>query len=297
MRHDFGQFNVFVGAGYHASAEFRRKFPVSKICSALTLTNLEGFGGGGKLTVAFAVLTSGTTWTVDGTFNKADNKVEAIGGGAGGGKGGSGTTTLGGTGANGGGGGAYCFITNFDPAGATTITIQIGAGGAIASSGGGNAGTDTFFSSTGTLLAKAGTVPTGGVAASCVPSGNARSGGTGAGGTANSGGTGGVGGGGAGGAGSTSAGGNGSGQTKGTKGTGLLADGATAPGDGGDGRNGGAGGNAGSPGATGSTYGGAGGGGGGGGRKLAVCDPPGFPGGNGAAGAQGVIVIWWRFFA
>jgi hypothetical protein len=197
-RLDFGQFNVFVGAGYHASAEFRRRFPVSKICSALTLTNLEGFGGGGKLTTAFAVLTSGTTWTVDGTFNKADNKVEAIGGGAGGGKGGSGSTSLGGTGANGGGGGAYCFITNFDPAGATTITIQIGAGGAVALSGGGNAGTDTFFSSTGTLLAKAGTVPTGGAAASCVPSGNARSGGTGAGGTANSGGTGGVGGGGAG---------------------------------------------------------------------------------------------------
>lgn len=90
------------------------------------------------------ILTSGTTWTVPGDFNKFNNTVEVIGGGGGAV---NGDPVNGGAG--GGGGGAYARINNFDPGGSGSIAYTIGAGGS-----GGTGGDSTFNVSS--VIAKGG---------------------------------------------------------------------------------------------------------------------------------------------
>lgn len=213
------------------------------------------------------ILTSGTSWTVPGDFNKNDNTVEAIGGGANGNR-------------NGGGGAEYRKLTNFDPAGAGSIPYTIGGAGA-----------DTTWNTT-SLIAKKGNGQSGGTGGT---GGTGHDGGGGGGGYA------GGGGGGGGGAGGTTAAGSGgtsapfvAGGPGGNGGTSNGGAGGAAginisnPGSAGgngtiwsatQGAGGGGGGAAyGGNGGNGGNYGGGGGGGGG-------------QGGGEGAGQQGVIVI------
>lgn len=142
---------------------------------SLTNNFFSNVGGAGQKQI---ILTSGTSWTVPADFNIAANTIEAIGPGGNGGQGfGSGGA------GGGGGGGAYTKLTNFNPAGATTIPYAIPVPG----------GGDTTFN-TSSLIAKQGGqgtdatidgVPSGaagglgGAASSCTPSGPAKSGGNG----------------------------------------------------------------------------------------------------------------------
>lgn len=97
------------------------------------------------------VVTSGTTWTTPGDWCPSNNKVEVIGAGGGG----AGTSA----GGAGGGGGAYAKTTNLSLPLNTSISIQVGTAG----TGGGSptAGTDTWFSSSATVMAKGGGAATG----------------------------------------------------------------------------------------------------------------------------------------
>jgi hypothetical protein len=161
-------------------------------------------------------------------------------------------------GGNGGGGGAYSRST-LTVVGGNSYTVTVGAGGASNAAGG-----DSWFSTNATILAKGGTISTGGQASAGI--GDVKfNGGDGAAGAAA-----GVGGGGGGGAGDANNGGNASGQTGGTGG---VADG----------------GNGGNGGAT-STVGGSGvqpgGGGGGGGFNVLGTT-------NGGPGAAGRVTVQW----
>lgn len=199
-------------------------------------------------------LTSGSTWTVPSDWNSAANTIEAIGAGA------SGTSTVAG------GGGAYAKLSNQTLTTGAVINIQVGSG-------------DTWWNTSGTLLAKAGSGTAGGDAASCIPSTGAFSGGTtagaGAGGAAGKNGAGnpnsGINGG-SGDAGFGGAGGAGSFGAPGTPGGAGSEWSLTAGGTVGSGGGGGQGGPAGGQGGL---YGGGGG------------NAP----GGGAAGRQGLIVI------
>jgi hypothetical protein len=126
-------------------------------------------------------LTSGTTWAVPNDWNSNANTIECIGGG-GAGDPGVGSTQAG----AGGGGGAYSAIVNQALTPGSTVTIQVGAGGATANAN----GTDTLFkdnTSTTVCLAKGGQ---GGQTTSAGGAGGASGSGTGT--TKNSGGAGGT---------------------------------------------------------------------------------------------------------
>lgn len=178
--------------------------------------------------------------------------VECWAGGAGG------APDTGTGGGNGGGGGAYSRSTLAVTAG-NTYTVTVGVGGPSNTAGG-----DSWFNTNATILAKGGTISTGGQATSGI--GDVKfSGGNGAAGALA-----GAGGGGGGGAGDAADGGAASGQTHGTGG-------ATGGGDGGDG---GPSSTVGSPGVV------PGGGGGGGGFNLLGTS-------NGGAGANGKVTVQW----
>jgi hypothetical protein len=207
------------------------------------------------LTTVF--LTSGTSWTTDATWNNASNTVECIGAGENGDF--SGTPS-------GGAGGDYAKVVNQTASG--SISIQIGANALPA--------TDTWWKTTGTVLAKGG-----GSTSTSVGSTTFAGGAGGTGGHSNGGGGGGA-------AGPNGAGGNG------------FADTASGYGAGGTGDNGlgGAGGAGGgntfpnNPGGNGTefdaTHGSGGGGNGGGNGGLY-----GGAGGGVGNGVQGLIVLTW----
>lgn len=244
-------------------------------------------------------LTSGSSWTVPADWNSASNTIEVIGGGGGGGGGRSRPVLESPQGGGGGGGGAYAKIANVSLTPSGSVSYSIGtAGSAGAASGAGDSGGDTWFSSTGTLLAKGGSggsdpsVGTGGAggnAGSSVGSvthngGAGGNGSTGTGGSAGGGGAAGPNGNGNNGGGSGSpSGGSGDAGYGGAGGTGSAS--PTAGGDGTEwdathGSGGGAGGNNSSSanGLAGGNYGGGGSGGSG-------------PGSLGGVGAPGLIVI------
>jgi hypothetical protein len=83
-------------------------------------------------------LTSGSSWTVPGDWNNANNKIEVIGGG------GSGGVAYGG-GGSGGGGGAYSSVSNLALTPGASPTFSVGLGG---TGGYGAAGTNTWFNGT-----------------------------------------------------------------------------------------------------------------------------------------------------
>lgn len=107
--------------------------------------------------ILFLTNTAATTWTVPSDWNNSvsgpggfANSVECIGGGGSGGDGGS-------DGAGGGGGGAYARKNNISLTPGSVVSIKVGAGG-VPEEGDGQ---DTWFASTGTVLAKAGLNPPG----------------------------------------------------------------------------------------------------------------------------------------
>lgn len=222
-------------------------------------------------TIVILVSTSGSTQTynVPSDWNSASNKVEAIGGGASGAFGTQNQSN---------GAGAYTFQTNvpLTPGGTTSFQIGLSAAAGTSTNTNGFAGTDTWFVSNTTVLAKAGSVGTtttpgvGGLAANCIPSANAHSGGTGAAGNADAGGSGGAGAGG-----STGAGKNGGGQTAAGAGGGGANAGSSTAGNSGTGSTGGLGGT----GPTGTSGGTAGTGG--------ATATAGGPGSNGSGGGGG----------
>jgi phage minor structural protein len=217
-----------------------------------------------------SIFISGTTFTVPSDWNNSNNTIEGIGGGAGGGAGVANTR-----GAGGGGGGMYKKKNNVSLTLGASVAFAIGGGGGAGVSSGqnGGAGGNTTFATT-TMVASGGGAPSGATA--------------GAGGT---GGTGDVGHDGAAGAagqvGTTASGGRGGGAGgPSTAGSGQT--GGTPSDPWGTGQGPGNGGNAGTPptpvnGIAGAVYGGGGGGG--------ACIPATFS--QGAAGAQGILVITW----
>jgi hypothetical protein len=101
-------------------------------------------------------LTTGSAWTVPTDWDSANNSIELIGGGAGAG------------GANGpeyaGGGGAYAKKNNLALTAGASVSYAIGAGGvggsgAVGAYTSATGGGDTWFSSTGTALAKGAAAP------------------------------------------------------------------------------------------------------------------------------------------
>jgi len=87
-------------------------------------------------TVIFLTNTSLTEWTVPNDWNSGDNTIEVIGAGGGGANG----AAEAGVGGGGGASGAYAKETNISLTPSSSITIQIGTGGGVASAGG-----DTYF--------------------------------------------------------------------------------------------------------------------------------------------------------
>ena len=212
--------------------------------------------------MAQIILTTGSSWTVPADWNNAANTIECIGGGQ------SGWIA---TNTNGGAGGDYAKIVNLALTPGANVTYHLGVGGSATANATPNAGGDTWFNSTSTVLARGGGSATSASVGSTVnagggnPTGTA-SGGGGAGGpngpgnASTSGATGGSGDAGFGGAGGTASLPGSSGTEWGTAGSGGGG-GASATGDG----------------AAGGQYGG----GGGGARS----------GHNSGAGRAGVIVI------
>ena len=99
-------------------------------------TNITAdFAAGSGQTVAptstTIYLTSGSTWTVPSNWNSFNNSIEVIAAGGGGY-----TSTAGG----GGGGGAYSKVSNVALTPGSTVTFNVGLGGAAAT-----AGTDSYF--------------------------------------------------------------------------------------------------------------------------------------------------------
>jgi hypothetical protein len=107
-------------------------------------------------TTATETLTSTQTWTCPAGVTSV--QVECIGGGGGGG--GGDTNNSGG---GGGGGGAYSIKTSFATTPGVGYTATVGAGGSAGNSNGtdGSVGGDTWFSTSGTVLAKGGGYGTG----------------------------------------------------------------------------------------------------------------------------------------
>ena len=93
--------------------------------------------------------TTSTTWTAPVGITSVDVEVWG-GGGAGGGQ------NLGSDGGGGGGGGAYSRKLNVAVTPGNTYTVTVGAGGTGVTSGTGNAGGDSWFINTATVLAKGG---------------------------------------------------------------------------------------------------------------------------------------------
>lgn len=195
-------------------------------------------------------------YTVDGTFTApGDGTVKVMAWGGGGAGGGSDDLSDGG---GGGGGGAFSQLNAYSVTNATGYTVEVGAGstGGDATGGNGTAGQDSWFNTSGTLLAKGGGA---GLGTTSGPSG---------------------------GTGGASASGVGDVKTSGGNGGGLGVDfgsgGGGAGGPGGNGGNGSTSGTAGAAGAGTSTGGSPGAGGAG------VADGPGqtgnLPGGAGAGG-------------
>ena len=214
----------------------------------------------------------GTQYTLPSDWNPSENTVEVYG------EGGNGGTTPGGYGGGGGGGGAYAKYVNLSDAAGTVEAIQIGTGGS---------GNDTYFKTTGTVLAKHGTTGsgqtpgTGGAASSSVGSLKNSGGAGGGGGGYNGNGGGGAGGpSGAGSAGSAGAGGAAAGGGAGGVLGGTIggAGGSSVPMGGGGGGGGAASG--GTTGGAGGTYGGGGGGG------------PEYGGTAGTGGVGGIILTY-----
>jgi hypothetical protein len=117
----------------------------SFIASPPSSVTVSSCSGG---TPQVSVLTSGTSWTVPSDWNSSDNKVECIGGG------GAGTSEENDNdGGGGGGGGAYTKKNNLSLTPGASVSYQIGQGSAA---GSGNDGTDSWFVSSATLLAKGG---------------------------------------------------------------------------------------------------------------------------------------------
>jgi hypothetical protein len=250
--------------------------------------------------LAYTILTTtgSQTWNIPADFNPVNNLVECIGCGANGAAGGNRSGTTGGAGGRGGGGGAYARKANINltPGGTASYFIATG-----------NSAADTWFHSTGTVLAdgangQIGGQASGSVGDTCFDGGDGAA--SGGGGTNTSGGGGRGGGGAAGfsGAGSNgSAGGNGTsgnGSNGGNGGNGGAGAGPNGGGAGTSGGNGAAGntgntGTAGGSGSNGSYYdgaagtGGGGKGGGGGGNGNPVTQPPGSGGAGGAGGFYG----------
>jgi hypothetical protein len=111
-------------------------------------------------TQIFLTSTTTTSWTVPSDWNSASNTIEVIGAGGG-------AQYMN---SNGGGGGAYSKISNLSLTPGGSISYQVGDGTALATT---TTARDTWFSSTGTVLAKGGTkggssVGVGGAAASGV---------------------------------------------------------------------------------------------------------------------------------
>ncbi len=275
-------------------------------------------------TVTVFILPGTSVWTVPSDWNNAANTIVAIGGGGGGSAGTS--RTIGGPG---GGGAAYAIISNVTLSPSSTVNVQIGIGGngGATDAAAGVDGTDSIFNtSLNTLVAKgggggsgAGGSGHGGLAASCIPSTGAHSGGTGGGGGSAfvqegaGGGGGGAGGshgagaiGGDGGGGNANTGGAGGGGSDGGSAGTSTAPGSVNGGAGGaaqDSTAGGAGGTVGSPtGGTGSHGSGGGGGyanngGGAGGAGIgyvqtsdsAIAGPGGGSGGSGANAVTSMI--------
>lgn len=245
---------------------------------------------------AYTVLTAtgSNTWTVPDTWNSDDNLVECIGAGSSGTAGGNRSGTTGGAGGASGAGGAHARKANVSltPGGTASYFVATG-----------NSASDTWFKSTGDVLADGASGKTPGLAANSV--GDVKySGGAGAdGGTsgANTSGGGGAGGGGA--AGYDGAGNAGTAGLNGNSGNGVAgragsnggagagpnggaagtSGGAAGPGN--SGTAGGVGGNGGNgsyyDGSSGTGGGGKGGGGGGNGNAVTA------PSGNGGAGGNG----------
>jgi RHS repeat-associated protein len=151
----------------------------------------------------FVVLSSGTSWTVPPDFDPNHNTITMIGGGGGGGGAANGTGGGGGIkGGSGGGGGEARVLSNWNPAGQTSITYSLGTAGAGGNAGTGGAGTngtdagDTTWDSAGAspAIAKGGKMGLGGAGGTGTTAGGA--GGTGgSGGVGQNGGAGGAGGG------------------------------------------------------------------------------------------------------
>lgn len=221
------------------------------------------------------VLTSGTSWTVPSDWVNTNNKIEAIG------PGGNGFNSASGA------GGMYASISNVTLTPGASISYQVGLGGSQ---------NDTWFSTTTTLLAKAGTnatafnaggtapATTAGVGTVKFKGGNGRSngnvfGGYGGGAAAGPNGAGGD---------SGSSGGNGGGGGGGANGGAIGGTGATGTGGtGGNGRGGTGGGAGGSGVGVNGTAGTAASGGGGGGASgdVSSANTP----ANGGDGAQETI--------
>jgi hypothetical protein len=233
-------------------------------------------------TVVFLTTTGGTqTWTVPGDCPATVDSAECIGGGAGGA---NGTTPRAIAGGAGGAGAAYAKVLNLAVSG--SVSYSIGAAGAANLGTGG----DTWFKSTGDVLAKGG-AGTSGSSVGCVGS------------TVAAGGNGGSI------SGATSGGGGGAGGPNGAGNAGASAStGNGGSGDAGFGGGGGAGGTSNTDGSPGAEYtatagGTAGSGGGGGGRTTSA--GVGKAGGNygggggggtgsgnaGGLGAQGLSVV------
>lgn len=196
-------------------------------------------------TQIFLTVGSGT-WTAPPDFSST-NTIECIGGGGGGGD----STT-----GKGGGGGAYAKIVNYPGTPGASISYSVGAGGSGSTAP--TAGGDSWFGSTGTILAKGAQVTSGngGLASASVGT------------TKYNGGNGGGSGGGGGAAGPNGAGGN-----------------ATSSGGAGDAGFGGAGGAyPGGAGGDGAEFDATHGSGGGGGGSPSQPPAPGLPGSYGAGG-------------
>ncbi|MDD5487187.1 MAG: DUF2341 domain-containing protein, partial [Dehalococcoidales bacterium] len=258
-------------------------------------------------TIIYITDTASTSWTVPADWNSGNNTIEVIGGGGGGA---NGSASSPGVGGGGGASGAYSIVSNVSLTPDSSVTINIGVGGGIATAAG-----DTYFGSS--TCATSYACGKGGSGASGQTKGSAQAGSVGdtvnAGADGGDGGpigavTGGGGGGGAGAggpqgagaAGTTSTdqnggaggtGGGGSGGTGGTANGGTGGNGtewSSSPdyGSGGGGGGGLGGGNKGngSAGGAAGTYGAGGAGGGGMGKG-------GSSAGAGTAGKQGIIVI------
>lgn len=107
----------------------------------------------GPAATTTVTLTSGTAWTVPDDWNPTNNTIEVYGGGGGGHSGQDGGTN------SGGGGGAYSRINNLVLTPGASVSYSVGGGGAGGpprSNSDGAAGGDTWFLSTGTVLAKGG---------------------------------------------------------------------------------------------------------------------------------------------